>query len=202
VARKKTDRQTDRLRQALAQETAKIISAEGVRDFHRAKIKASERLGNSQHGSLPSNFEIEQAITSFQQTFSPNYQQKLTSERQAALKVMEWLQEFSPFLVGPVLEGTAGINTPISIHVSSDTVEGIAEVLQNNNIEIKLAERSLKLNNETIFLPTVSFEYQENEIDVLVFNLRQQHQQPKSKSQNRSMQRINLKALKQLLAIS
>ncbi len=201
MAPKNSERsKTDRLRQALAHETAKLIVAEGVRDFHRAKLKASERLGNSQHGSLPSNFEIEQAITSFQKTFIPDHQQKLTAERCVALIIMGWLQDYAPFLVGPVLEGTAGINTPISIHVSCDSVEDIIGVLQNKNIELKFAERRLKLNNEFVFLPTISFEYQDHEIDVLVFSLRQQHQLPKSKSQNRSMQRINLKGLKELLA--
>lgn len=191
---------SDRLRQVLAHETAKIITAEGVRDFRRAKLKASERLGNSQHGSLPSNFEIEQAITSFQKTFVFGYEQQLLVERQIALIIMEWLQDYTPFLVGPVLEGTAGINTPISIHVACDTVESVVERLQDKSVELKLTERRLKLNNNFIFLPTINFEYQNNEIEVVVFSLRQQYQLPKSKSQNRSMQRINLKRLKELLA--
>lgn len=194
-----TRSKTDRLRQALAHETAKIIVAEGVRDFHRAKIKASERLGNSQHGSLPSNFEIELAITSFKKTFIPDHQQKLTAERRTALSIMLWLQEYAPFLVGPVLQGTAGVNSPISIHASCDSVEEIIGILQNKKIQLKFPERRLKLNNEFVFLPTISFEYQDHDIEVLVFNLRQQHQLPKSKSQNRSMQRINLKGLKELL---
>lgn len=193
-------KKSDRLRQALAHETAKIITVEGVRDFHRAKVKASERLGNSHHGSLPSNFEIEQAITSFQKTFEPNHEYKLLAERQIAVTVMEWLQGFAPFLAGAVLEGTAGINTPISIHVSCDTLESIIEELQDKNLELKLTERRLKLNKEFVFLPTINFEYQDNLVEVLVFDLRQQHQLPKSKTQNRSMQRMNLKALKQLVA--
>ncbi len=201
MAPKNSERsKTDRLRQALAHETAKIIVAEGVRDFHRAKVKASERLGNSQHGSLPSNYEIEQAITSFQKTFIPNHQQKLTTERRIALNIMLWLQEYAPFLVGPILEGTAGINSPVSIHVSCDSVEDIIGILLNKKIGLKFAERRLKLNNEFVFLPTIGFEYLDHEIEVLVFSLRQQHQHPKSKSQNRSMQRINLKGLRELLA--
>lgn len=196
VARNKLDR----LRQVLAHETAKIITEEGVRDFHRAKLKASERLGNSQHGSLPSNFEIEQAITLFQRTFVPGHELILLVERKIALIIMEWLKDYAPFLVGPVLEGTAGINTPISIHVASDTVEGVVDSLTDKSVDLKYAERRFKLSNDLIFLPTISFEYQNNEIEVVVFDLRQQYQLPKSKSQNRSMQRINLKKLKELLA--
>jgi len=149
---------------------------------------------------LPSNFEIEQAISSYKKTFIPDHELKNSTQQQIALTVMEWLQEFSPLLSGPVLEGTAGVNTPISIHVSSETVERVIEVLQANSIKTTLVERRLKLNNEFVYLPTISFEHDNHEIDILVFNLRQQHQQPKSKIQNRSMQRMNLKSLKQLLA--
>ncbi len=191
---------SDHLRKSLAHETAKIIVEEGVRDFHRAKLKASERLGNSQHGSLPSNFEIELAITSFQKTFKPNQEHALMAERKIALIIMMWLQSYSPYLVGPVLKGNAGVNTPISIHVACDTVERIIAVLDEKIIKLKLAERRLKINNNFVFLPTISFEYQNNEIEVLVFNLRQQHQQPKSKIQNRNMQRINIKGLVELLS--
>lgn len=191
---------SDRLRHALAHEAAKIITVEGVRDFHRAKLKASERLGNSEHGSLPSNFEIEQAIILFQKTFVPNYDQKLLVERQIALTIMDWLQDYAPYLVGSVLESNAGLHAPISIHVSCDTVESVIKEFQDKSVELKLVERRLKLNNEFVFLPTIHFKYQNYEIDVLVFSLRQQHQLPKSKSQNRSMHRINLKGLKELLA--
>ena len=126
--------------------------------------------------------------------------QKLTAQRQVALIIMQWVQDCSPFLVGPVLEGKAGVNTPISIHVSCETVENVIDCLQNKNIGLQFAERRLKLNNDYVFLPTINFEYQDFEIEVLVFSLRQQHQQPKSKIQNRSMQRINIKGLKELLA--
>ncbi len=200
MAPKKLDRKSDRLRQALAQETAKIITVEGVRDFHRAKLKASERLGNSQHGSLPSNFEIEQAILSFQKTFVPDYEQSVLAEQQVALTIMQWLQKYSPLLAGTVPGGAIGVNSPISIHIACDTVEDVVEVLQEKNLQLKLVDRRLKLNNEFVLLPTINFEYQNYEVDIVVFNLRQQHQQPKSKSQNRSMQRISLQTLNELLA--
>ena len=192
-------RSQDHLRQALAWEAAKIITEEGVRDFHRAKIKAGERLGNSQHGSLPSNLEIEQAISVFQKTFVLDYEQILNEQRQTALIVMRWLFSCRPYLVGPVLEGSVGVSTPISIHVSGDTVESVIEELSDKGLDLKITERRLKLNNDFVFLPTISFAYQNNEIEVLVFSLRQQHQQPKSKSQNRSMRKVNLKGLEEIL---
>ena len=64
-------KKNDRLREALALEAARIIATEGIQDYQQAKRKASERIGNSNHGSLPSNYEIEQAVSSFSHTFIP-----------------------------------------------------------------------------------------------------------------------------------
>ncbi len=189
----------DRLRCALADETAKIIMLEGIKDFRRAKLKASERLGNSNFGSLPSNIEIEQAISSFQNTFLPEHKEIVFTQRKIALEIMQFLQSYSPFLVGPVLEGTSGVNSPISVHVSSDTVENVIDQIKAKGLSVDIAERRLKLNNQLIHVPTICFEYQNFEVEVLVFSLRQQHQLPKSKSQNRSMQRVNIKGLQEML---
>ena len=192
-------KKTDRLRHALANETAKIIAFEGVRDYQRAKIKACERLGNSQHGSLPSNFEIEQAIGSFQQTFIPNHTELIQTQREVAHTIMQWLARYSPYLAGPVAKGTAGVNNIISIQLSSDTIESVIAELADRNIKTDSHQSRLKLNNEFVFLPTVCFEFQDFEIEIIVFPIRQQFQKPKSKSQNRSMQRVSLKKLEEML---
>lgn len=42
----------------VAQETARIIVNQGIRDFGLAKKKAAERLGLRDRGSLPGNVEI------------------------------------------------------------------------------------------------------------------------------------------------
>ena len=60
---KKTPNDDDRARQLLAQEAARIIVDQGLRDYRVAKIKAAERLGMNSRGALPGNAEIEQAIS-------------------------------------------------------------------------------------------------------------------------------------------
>lgn len=189
----------DKLRQALANETAKIITLEGLHDYQRAKIKASERLGNSQHGSLPSNFEIEQAIGSFQQTFVPNHTELIQAQREVALTIMQWFAKNSPYLTGPVADGVVGVNNIISIQLSSDTLESVVKELTDRNIKTDSHQRRLKLNNEFVHMPTICFEFQEFEIEVIVFSLRQQFQIPKSKSQNRSMRRVSTKRLQEMI---
>ena len=190
----------NRLRELIAQEAAKIMSIDGIRDFQRAKRKASERLGNSNLGSLPSNFEIQRAISSFHNTFSLDHDFLLSELRFIALEVMQFLKDFFPYLTGAVLEGTASAHSPISIHISSDTVESAIAVLQQNDVNVEIQQRTLKINSVPTPLPTLIFVYKDAEVEVIIFNQKQQHQHPKSKTQNRRMQRLNIKALTDLIS--
>ena len=112
---------------------------------------------------------------------------------------MQWLEQFSPYLVGPVLEGTANQNSPITIHISNDTLESVIGVLQQQNVNPAIDECRLIINSETAKIPTLKFDFQACEIEVLVFNLRQQHQNPKSKSNNQGMRKQNINSLKKLI---
>ncbi len=192
-------RKQDRLRQKLAQEAARIIVSEGVHDYQKAKCKARERLHALQGVALPSNVEIESAIRSFARTFLPDHEGILRSLRCTALTVMNWLTPYHPYLTGPVLEGTAGAETPISLHVSCDCPEEVLAVLQRRGLIVRLADRHFRQNRHYTCLPVLVFAYREHEIDITVFSLRQQHQPPKSKTNHRSAQRINGKALASLL---
>ena len=53
----------DHRRTAIAQEAARIIQEHGLKDFRIAKEKAGLRLGMEDRGALPSNQEIESALT-------------------------------------------------------------------------------------------------------------------------------------------
>ena len=54
----------------VAQEAARIIVNQGIRDFGLAKKKAAERLGLTDRGSLPGNAEIELAVSEHLQLFA------------------------------------------------------------------------------------------------------------------------------------
>ena len=58
MGRKRTS-ESERARQVVAQEAARIIVDHGIRDYRVAKQKAAERLGMNGRGSLPGNAEIE-----------------------------------------------------------------------------------------------------------------------------------------------
>ena len=58
------------LRQAVAEEAARVMSEQGIDDFLFAKRKAAERLGVVDAAILPRNTEIEAALFARQRLFS------------------------------------------------------------------------------------------------------------------------------------
>ena len=68
MARKRTG-ESERARQVVAQEAARLIIDHGIRDYRIAKQKAAERLGVVGRGSLPGNTEIESAVSDHLQIF-------------------------------------------------------------------------------------------------------------------------------------
>jgi hypothetical protein len=68
MARNRTS-ESIRERQVVAQEAARIIVHQGVRDYRVAKQKAVERLGLNSRGALPGNAEIEAAVIDHLQIF-------------------------------------------------------------------------------------------------------------------------------------
>lgn len=146
---KKDSNGNKRSRQVLAQEAARIIVNQGIRDYGVAKKKAAERLGLTNRGSLPRNVEIERAVAEHHLLFGGDgHAAALRAMRVAALTAMEMLDAFTPRLVGPVLNGTADANSAVNLHVFSDAVESVADHLDANGLTWRPYERRLKYRRD------------------------------------------------------
>src|SRR5210317_1945189 len=153
---------TDRARQVLAQEAARIIVNQGVLDYRVAKHKAAERLGVSARGALPGNPEIEADVAEHLQLFGgDDHADRLQLMRVAALSAMKLLAEFTPRLVGPVLSGTADENSAVNLHVFSDSPEAIALELGQIGVSYRAYERRLKSRRDQ-FETYSGFEFHHN----------------------------------------
>ena len=114
-ARQHAETRTRERRHRLAHEAARLMAEGGFRDYHQAKLKAAERLGIHDDASLPRNREIEDALREYQRLFIGGAQwQAVQVRRDASLRALEFFAPFSPRLVGPVLEGTADTNSPVT----------------------------------------------------------------------------------------
>jgi len=198
---KRTVSVNDRARQMVAQEAARIIVEQGIQDFRLAKTKAAERLGLSGRGSLPGNSEIQDAVSEHLKLFGrESHLNLLQLMRRAALSAMEILSPFSPRLVGPVLNGTAAVNSAVNLHVFSDTPELIAMKLDEQQMSYKAYERRLKSRRDHAeTFAGFRFLHDESSIEATVFPVDGMRQAPISPVDGRPMKRADRSAVRVLL---
>lgn len=198
---RRRNNETERARQVLAQEAARIIVDHGIRDYRVAKQKAAERLGAGARGSLPRNAEIEAAVAEHLALFGgESHENRLRLMRVAALSAMELLSAFSPRLVGPVLSGTADENSAVNLHVFADTAELVAMELADTGINFKPYERRLKSRHDQ-FETFAGFEFHHSNspIQATVFPVDGIRQAPMSPVDGKPMRRADSKSVQNLL---
>ena len=97
------------MRDLIAQQAARLMVEEGLRDYYAAKRKAALRVGAPGTRNMPRNTEVEAALQSYQKLFYGDRQTaRLRELRSEALEAMRFFEQFEPRLVGSVLTGTAG----------------------------------------------------------------------------------------------
>lgn len=198
---KKAPNGNDRSRKVLAQEAARIIVEQGIGNYRVAKIKAAERMGMTERGSLPGNTEIERAVSEHLKLFGrESHLDLLRILREAALSAMELLSPFTPRLVGPVLHGTAAENSAVNLHVFSDSAELVALRLQESSVQYRLYERRLKSRRDQAeSFSGFRFTQNESSIEATVFPVDGMRQAPISPVDGKPMRRADRQAVLDLL---
>lgn len=191
----------ENLRRALAQEAARIMAEHGIRDFLAAKRKAAARFGVEDGAVLPKNIEIEAALGEYQRLFgAATHAASLAAQRRAALRVMRWLEEFEPRLVGPVLSGTATEHVDVQLHLFAERPESIAFKLMDYGIAHDVTERRVRMNAERVLAyPGLRFEMDDQPIEATVFPMDGIRQAPVSPVDGRPMRRADADELELLL---
>jgi hypothetical protein len=192
----------DHRRTAIAQEAARIMQEQGLRNFRSAKEKAGLRLGLEDKGALPSNQEIESAMAERTRIFGGDAHDELLDElRRAALDVMGLLQEFEPRLVGAVLNGNADQHSSIELHVFSDTAEAIGTALAERGLPHKAFEHRLRTRRDQVeSFPGYRFTNGDFEFSATVFPERGRGNAPLSPVDGRPMRRVNARDVEAMLA--
>lgn len=191
----------ERARQMIAQEAARIIVNQGIRDYRAAKIKAADRLGLNTRGSLPGNPEIERALEEHHQLFGgESHADLLRAMREAALSAMQLLARFTPRLVGPVLTGTADENSAVNLHVFTDTPEAVTKALNDLDIRNHPYERRLKFRpNQSSAYPGFEFQHESAHVQATVFPVDGIRQAPLSPIDGRPMDRADVQRVHELV---
>lgn len=200
MGRKHTS-ESDRARRVVAQEAARIIVNQGVRDYRVAKQKAAGRLGLNGRSSLPGNAEIEAAVAEHLQIFGGNtHDDHLRLLRVAALSAMGLLAAFAPRLIGPVLAGTADENSAVNLHVFSDSCEAVSEELATIGISYRPYERKLRISrSQLVSFAGFEFHHSNSLIQATVFPVNGIRQAPLSPIDGKPMRRLDSEGVQGLL---
>jgi len=190
------------MRQRIAQEAARVMAEEGVRDYYAAKRKAALHLGAPDTQNMPRNTEVHEALEAYQRLFRADSQPEcLMALRRAARQAMVFLERFQPRLVGSVLSGSADAHSDVNLHLFADTPEEVALFLMESNIPFESAERRLRLNREEgRDFPVYRFMAGDHPVELTVFPVDGLRQAPRSALDGKPMRRANLAALEELLA--
>ena len=187
-------------RHRLAHEAARLMAEGGIRDFHQAKLKAAERLGIHDDASLPRNREIEEALREYQRRFQPGNVDAIRQRRDAALRAMEFFNGFDPRLVGPVLDGTADVRSPVALHLHDDDPDAVPRFLEQHGIPAEARSRRLRLDREREGdFPVWVFTAEDLAFDVTVLPRAVLRQAPLSSVDEKPMRRATVSQLRQML---
>lgn len=191
----------DLLRQAVAEEAARIMREQGVDDFLLAKRKAAERLGVTDASILPRNTEIEAALVAHQRLFAADrHEADLAAMRRSALEAMRLMSDFQPRLVGPVLTGTASAHSEINLHLFTESPEAVSIRLEERGVPHEVLERRLRYERDRVVTyPALRFVAGRQTVDAVVFPLDGIRQAPPSPVDGKPMRRASAAEVEALL---
>jgi hypothetical protein len=134
---------TEILRAEIAVAAARMIAEDGA-DYGSAKRKAARQIlgDNKIRGDLlPDNAQIEEEVRLHNALFFGDTQPaRLRHLRLLALELMAQLAQFSPYLTGAALNGTAGEHSDIHLQLFTESAKDVEIFLLNQNIQYEVSE--------------------------------------------------------------
>jgi len=181
-------------RASIASAAARLMAEDGITDYHHAKRKAARQLGLPEHTPFPDNAEIDVELRAYRSLYQEEgHGELLREQRQAALEVLELLENFRPYLTGSVLDGTAGEHSTIDILLFADSAKEVEIFLLNRDIAFEHAEPRNERAEAVLVLET-----DVADVNLVIFPPQMERVAMKHRD-GRSRERIRAEALRTLL---
>jgi hypothetical protein len=191
----------NKIRASIAAEAARIMVQQQQNNFRLAKQKAAEHLGYKNKKNLPSNEEIQAALTDYLALFDNHSQQCLMRDRrQQALQTMQFFKTFHPLLASPLMASDAFSHSAICLHLFAETVEQFIQFLLERHIPFLESETSIRYaRNQLKKIPTYTIFLENHEIQMVIFPPIDRKRTPLSSVTSKPMRRIALKDMQSFL---
>jgi len=177
---------------------------EGINEYRDAKRKAAKHFGPekvlSLGSHLPSNAEIHEEL----QRLIDLYEEKVLPERLLhmrilALRYMELLEPFSPYLVGSVLGGAVTERSDIDLHLFAESSEEVEEYLKEKGISFEQDVVTIRRGGEFFEYPHIYTEDEGTVIECSIYPPEDIHKRSKSSITGRPIERANAKKLRKII---
>lgn len=198
-------RREDTIRRMIAQEAARLMYEDGVREYRDAKRSAARRFGSEKALSLgshlPSNAEIHAEV----QRLIGIHEGKVLPERLLrlrllALRQMEMLEPFHPYLVGSVLSGTVTERSDIDLHLFAESSEEVKAYLERNGVPFEEEVVTIRHGGEFFEYPHLYLDESGVVVECTVYAAGDIRRIPKSSITGRPMERADAKKLRRIIA--
>lgn len=189
------------IQRRIAYEAARILTENRSADQIYAIHKAASRLGINSKKLLPNRDEVDAALREQQRLFRGDAQQDaVESMRIAALQAMKVFSRFNPLLTGPVYEGTADINSRISLYLFASTPEEVALHLMSMHIPWHEKDCSIRFTDGSRkSMPSFRFVADNNHFELIILSDKGLNNRPTDPLNNKPIKGLTAHQLEKIL---
>jgi len=187
------------LRVSIANAAARLMAEDGIEDYGQAKRKAARQVGATDARQMPTNDEIDAALTLYRSLFQRDHTLQLRELRELALEVMRELAASNPYLTGSVLRGSAGKYADIQIQLFCDNAKSVEHYLLGKGVQFKSAQSQLYAGDMAVPAPVLIFNRGGYDIHLALLSPRDLRLALKTSPAGRTLERAKADAVAALL---
>jgi len=168
----------------------------------RARIAAAaaRSLGAAATEALPANDEIEAELRAYLALYqAEEHPQRIIELRAMALEAMRALEQFHPYLTGPVLKGIAGPYAEIALQLFPESSKEVEMYLLERNIPFTTQEARRYSGDRVHAVSVFSLLWQDTPLKLSVFDPRDERVALKTSQAGRVMDRAGIAEVGALL---
>ncbi len=196
---RKSTRQTG-VRARIAAAAARLMAEDGIDDFALAKRKAARQLGAGEGEALPANEEIEAELRAYLALYqAEEHPERLAELRCAALDAMRALEQFNPYLTGPVLAGIAGPHAEIELQLFPESAKELEIFFLDRNLPYSTREVRRYSGDRGRAVSVFSLTWEGMPLTLSVFDPRDERMTLKASRAGRVMSRAGIAEVTALL---
>jgi hypothetical protein len=191
----------DKLRRQIALEAARLMYERVESEYYTAKRKAAKQLCRKgvKPEDLPSNAEIREQIQHFARIHEGERRtENLRAMRLEALRLMRVLRQFRPRLIGSVMTGHVRKGSDIDIHIFTDGVGLVTDILQNEGYQFDVERKQVVKHQEARVFTHIHI-FDRFNFELTVYAEDKAHYVFRSSVTGKAIERASIRELEELL---